>query len=149
MAKLPLIEIGFETFLADGAAAFGAVRAVAPGGRPELMVNVEGAGDVRIPLSAVEKVVLDKVVVRWDALEEDVQQAIKHTLDQEDFPPADEGEVELEPAADEDEDRDADDRLLYDGPLVDSPPDELPGRDAGARYGTPPSVSAKRRPDGR
>src|SRR5262249_46378388 len=121
MAKLPLIEVGYEVFLGDGAGAFGAVRVVAPGGRPRLLVNGEGDGDVHIPLSAVEKVVQKRVVVRWDALEPDVQGAIKHSADQEDFPPRDEGEVELEPASDEDEDQD--DRLLYDGPRVQSPPD--------------------------
>ena len=99
MAKLPLIEIGYELFLGDGAAAFGGVRAVMPGGRPTLLVNIEGAGDVQIPIAAVEKVVEKRVVVRWEALEPDVQVAVKHTLDQEEFPPADEGEVELVPAS--------------------------------------------------
>src|SRR6266568_570220 len=65
------IEIGYEVFLGDGAAAFGGVRRVMPGGRPVLLVNVEGAGDVHIPLAAVEKVVEKRVVVRWEALEPD------------------------------------------------------------------------------
>jgi len=140
--KLPLIEVGYEVFLGDGADKFGAVRTVAPGGRPELLVNVENAGDVRIPLAAVEKVVAKRVVVSWDGLAPEVQQALAHIMDAEDFPPEDEGEVELVPASDEDEDQD--DRALYDGPLVHSPPDELPGRDAGARY-----ITSRRRPGGK
>src|ERR1051325_5649974 len=104
MSKLPLIEVGYEVFLGDGADKFGAVRAVAPGGRAELMVNVENAGDVRIPLAGVEEGVAKGGVGRWDGLAPEVQKALAHTLDAEDFPPEDEGEVELVPASEEDED---------------------------------------------
>lgn len=137
MTKLPLIEVGWRVFLGDGADGFGAVRAVAPQGRPILLVNVEGAGDIELPLDAVEKVVEKRVVVRWNRLTAALQQAIKHTSDREDFPPRDEGEVELIAATDEDEDED--DRLIYEGPRIASPPDELPGRDEGLRYGAPTS----------
>jgi hypothetical protein len=34
------IEVGFQTFTSDGDEEFGAVRAVAPGGRPELVIYV-------------------------------------------------------------------------------------------------------------
>jgi hypothetical protein len=148
MGKLPLIEVGWAVFLGDGADAFGAVREVAPGGQPVLTVNIEGAGDVHVPLSAVEKVVQKRVVVSFDGLGPAVQAAIKHTLDREDFPPRDEGEVDLVGASEESED--ADDRLLYDGPRVASPADELPGRDVGSRFGAPPSVTSPRnRPVGK
>jgi hypothetical protein len=148
MGKLPLIEVGDQLFLSDGAAAIGAVRTVAPGGRPELLVNVEGFGDAVVPLDVVEKVVAGKVVLRYDRLAPELQRAAKHIADREDFPPRDEGEVELVPASEEDEDEDA--RNVYDGPRVTSPPDELPGRDEGARYGAPPSVHAIRnRPGGK
>jgi hypothetical protein len=136
--------IDFQVFLADGASAFGAVRAVRPFGRQSLRVNIEGAGDVEIPLDAVVKVVAQRVVVAWDRLTPEVQEHIRHTLDVEDFPPDDEPEAELEPASEDPEDED--DRSLYDGPLVRSPPDELNGRDVGSRYGAPPSVTSPRRP---
>jgi hypothetical protein len=128
---LPYIEVGYPVFLRDGADAFGAVRAIAPGGRPALLVNIENGGDFEIPLDAVEKVVEKRVVVHPGRLDEGVHTAIAHALDREDFPPPGE-EVELEPASDDDEDDDG--RRVYDGPQVRSPPDELPGRDAGARY---------------
>lgn len=128
---LPSIEIGFPVFIGDGADAFGAVRDIVPDGRPVLIVNVENAGDVEIPIEAVLKVVEKRVVVAFDRLDERVRAALGHTTDREDFPPPGE-EVELEPATDEPEDEDA--RRVYDGPRVDSPPDELPGRDEGARY---------------
>ena len=57
------IQEGFEVFLADGEHAFGAVRQVAPHGRPELVVYVENAGDFFVPLDAVEAVHSQKVIV--------------------------------------------------------------------------------------
>ena len=126
------LGIGYPVFLADGADAFGAVRDIAPDGKPVLLVNIEGAGDVRIPLDAIVKVVSGRVVVSWDRLDEQVQEAIRHTLDQEDFPPEDEGEVELEPASTDPEDEDV--RRYYAGPGVESPPGEMPGRDVGSKF---------------
>src|SRR5438132_13288867 len=51
--KLPLIEVGFQVFPNGSTEEFGAVREVAPGGRPELVVDIENAGDFVIPLEAV------------------------------------------------------------------------------------------------
>jgi hypothetical protein len=130
MDKLPYIEIGYPVFLGDGADAFGAVRDIVPNGRPVLVVNVEGAGDIEVPLDAVVKVAAKKVIVDYERLDEVMHRAIEHVLDREDFPPRDEGEVELEPASYDDEDED--ERAYFEGPRVDSPPDELPGRDEGA-----------------
>src|SRR5215510_14874272 len=50
------IEIGYQTFVSDGGEEFGAVRQVAPHGRPELVIYVENAGDFVVPLDAVEAV---------------------------------------------------------------------------------------------
>jgi hypothetical protein len=141
MPKLPLIEAGYPVFLGDGAGAFGAVREVAPRGEPVLVVNVEGGGDTIIPLDAVAKVTAKRVVVRWDRLPDAVGEAIRHARDREDFPPPGE-EVELIPASTESEDEDG--RNIYDGPRVQSPASELPGRDVGSRYGAPPSITGKR-----
>ncbi len=90
--NLQRIEVGFDVFLADGAASFGAVRNVRD---DRLIVNVENAGDLAIPLEAVVKVAADKVILDWNQLPPRVQEAIRHTTDVEDFPPRDEGEVEL------------------------------------------------------
>jgi len=50
------IEVGFQAFISDGGEEFGAVRAVAPGGRSELVIYVENAGDFAVPLDAIESV---------------------------------------------------------------------------------------------
>jgi hypothetical protein len=46
------IEIGYQTFVSDGGEEFGAVREVSPNGRPELVIYVENAGELVVPLSA-------------------------------------------------------------------------------------------------
>ncbi len=56
------IEVGFQAFISDGSEEFGAVRQVSPGGRAELVVYVENAGDFTIPLSAVDAVHSEKVI---------------------------------------------------------------------------------------
>ena len=48
------IKGGDQAFVADRTEAFGAVRQVAPHGRPELVIYVENAGDFVVPLTAVE-----------------------------------------------------------------------------------------------
>ena len=57
--KLPMIEIGFHVFPQGGDEEVGAVREVAPGGRPELVVDIENAGDFVIPLDAVTDVLVE------------------------------------------------------------------------------------------
>ena len=70
------VRSGFQVFARDGGEEFGAVREVSPGGRKELLVNIENGGDHRIPFVAIvdvhdEKVVIDLArvdpVVRWAA----------------------------------------------------------------------------------
>jgi hypothetical protein len=39
------IEIGYQAFVSDDGEEFGAVRAVSPNGRPELVIYVENAGN--------------------------------------------------------------------------------------------------------
>src|SRR5208283_3683172 len=56
------IEVGFQTFVSDGGEEFGAVRAVSPQGRAELVIYVENAGDFAVPLDAVESVHSGKVI---------------------------------------------------------------------------------------
>lgn len=128
--------VGLAVFLGDGTDAFGAVRGR---GNDFLWVNVENAGDFRVPLAAVEKVVSGKIIVRWDGLPGELQDAIRHTLDQEDFPPP-----EWDPDAEAVSDLE-DEAHVLGHTQADSPPDELPGRDIGSRFGAPPSVAARRR----
>ena len=77
------IEVGYQTFTSDGELAFGAVREVAPHGRPELVVYVENAGDFVVPLSAVEAVHAQKVVLNCGKLDRELQIAIGHAHDAE------------------------------------------------------------------
>jgi len=115
--KLPAVEIGFPVFVGDGSAAFGAVRKVGVGGRPDLLVYVEGAGEHVIPYEAIEKVVAKRVVVRPESLGEEIRQAIAHAIDREDFPPPG-GEVELVPGPpDADDPQDDSWAPSWDGPV--------------------------------
>jgi hypothetical protein len=78
------IEEGFEVFVSDGEHAFGAVRQVAPHGRPELVIYVENAGDFYVPLTAVEAVHAQKVILSCGKLDARLRKAIGHAHDAED-----------------------------------------------------------------
>jgi hypothetical protein len=77
------IEIGYQVFVSDGGEEIGAVREVSPSGRPELVVYVENAGDFFVPLSAVEAVHSQKVILNCGKLERRLRQAIGHAHDAE------------------------------------------------------------------
>jgi len=77
------IEVGFQTFVSDGGEEFGAVRAVSPQGRPELVIYVENAGDFAVPLDAVESVHSGKVIFKCARLDPSLRQAIGHAHDAE------------------------------------------------------------------
>jgi hypothetical protein len=77
------IEIGFQAFISDGSEEFGAVRAVAPGGRPEVVVYVENAGDFAVPLDAVQSVHSGKVIFNCAKLDRRLRHAIGHAHDSE------------------------------------------------------------------
>jgi hypothetical protein len=74
------IKIGFQAFVSDGGEEFGAVRAVSP---RELTVYVENAGDFTVPMSAVEAVHSEKVVLNCAKLDKRLRQAIGHAHDKE------------------------------------------------------------------
>jgi hypothetical protein len=82
--KLPNIEVGFQIFVSDGGQEIGAVRQVAPFGRPELEIYVENAGDFVVPLTAVVSVHASKVILDAKKLEEKLRRAIGHAHDAED-----------------------------------------------------------------
>jgi hypothetical protein len=77
------IEIGYQVFVTDSSEGFGAVRQVTPHGRSELVIYVENAGDFVVPLSAVEAVHSQKVILHCSKLERPLQQAIGHAHDAE------------------------------------------------------------------
>ena len=77
------IEIGYHTFVSDGGEEFGAVREVSPNGRPELVIYVENAGEFVVPLSAVEAVHSQKVILNCAKLERRLRRAIGHSHDAE------------------------------------------------------------------
>jgi hypothetical protein len=79
--KLPNIQVGFPVFVSDGGQEVGAVRQVAPFGRPELEIYVDNAGDV--PLTAVASVHANKVVLDCKKLEPNLQRAVGHSYDGE------------------------------------------------------------------
>ncbi|MBS2026398.1 MAG: hypothetical protein JST54_00720 [Deltaproteobacteria bacterium] len=75
--KLPYIEIGYQVFVPGSSEALGAVRDVAPDGRPELRVYVENAGDFTVPLEAVRAVVEEKVVLDTARLPDSMRAVIQ------------------------------------------------------------------------
>jgi hypothetical protein len=77
------IEVGYQTFVSDGGEEFGAVRQVAPYGRPELVVYVENAGDFVVPLDAVEDVYSQKVILNCRKLDRRLREAIGHAHEAE------------------------------------------------------------------
>jgi hypothetical protein len=77
------IEVGDQTFIYDGAEEFGAVRQVAPGGRFEIGIYVENAGEFVVPLETIKSVHSRKVILDYSRLEARLQQAIDHAHDAE------------------------------------------------------------------
>jgi len=78
------IREGFDVFVHDGEKAFGAVRSVSPGGKPQIVVYVENAGDFVVPLTAVREVHDEKVVLDCAKIAPDLKQAIGHAHQGED-----------------------------------------------------------------
>jgi hypothetical protein len=83
MKKLPLIENDFQVFVSDSDEEVGAVRYVAPQGRPELIVYVENAGEFTVPLTAVQSVASGKVILDCSKLDVVLRRAIGHAHDAE------------------------------------------------------------------
>lgn len=74
------IEIGYQTFVSDGEAEFGAIRAIS---RDALTVYVENSGDFEVPLSAVSAVHSKKVIFDCKKLDAALRRAIGHAHDAE------------------------------------------------------------------
>jgi len=82
-AKTETIKVGFQVFGAEGGEEFGAVRVVRPGGRAELVVYVENAGDFTVPFHAVKAVHDGKVVLDLADVDAGLQKAVRHAHDGE------------------------------------------------------------------
>ncbi len=78
------IRVGDLAFVSDGEVAVGAVREIAPDGRPALVIYVENAGDFVVPLAAVDAVHSRKVLLSRAKLDRELQRAIGHAHDAED-----------------------------------------------------------------
>jgi hypothetical protein len=78
------VRAGFQVFARGGDEEFGAVRDVCPGGRPELLVNVENGGDHCIPVDAVLGVHDEKVIVDVARLPAALKALVAHAHDAED-----------------------------------------------------------------
>jgi hypothetical protein len=74
------IEVGYQTFVADGDEEFGAVREVSPN---SILVYVENAGEFRIYLDAVQAVHFGKVILDCSKLDQRLRVAIGHAHDAE------------------------------------------------------------------
>ncbi len=75
------IRQGFDVFLHDGEHAFGAVRGVQPHG---IVVYIENAGDFTVPLSAVQDVHDEKVILNSGKIDKALKEAIAHAHQGED-----------------------------------------------------------------
>jgi hypothetical protein len=78
------IEEGAEVFLSDRSKPFGAVRQIRPHGRAEIVVYIENAGDMTIPLEAVTAAHFQKVIVDIDKLEAGVRASVRRAHKAED-----------------------------------------------------------------
>lgn len=78
------IQEGFEVYVQDGEVGFGAVRQLRPGGRPEIVIYVENAGDFVVPLSAVSDVHDEKVVLDCAKIDPRLRESIGHAHQAED-----------------------------------------------------------------
>jgi hypothetical protein len=80
MSKNVQVQIGDEVVAHKDSQKFGAVREVHP---HELIIDIEGFGDIRLPAGAVLAVHDGKVVVDVRKLPDQVQNAIRHAHDLE------------------------------------------------------------------
>jgi hypothetical protein len=71
------IEIGFQVYAVEGGEEFGAVRGYMPNTNA-LVVDIENAGDVVVPLEAVQRVHDGKVIVDVGQLDARLREAIAH-----------------------------------------------------------------------
>lgn len=81
--KLTDVGIGFQVYVEEGADPCGAVRNVAPAGRPEIVVYVENAGEFIVTIDAVRSVHDGKVMLDRSRLDQPLLDVITHAHDSE------------------------------------------------------------------
>lgn len=74
------IEVGQMVFVADGGVGVGAIRELH---EEDFLVNIQNAGDFRLPLSAVRDVHSGKVMLDVAKLAPEVVEALHHVHDAE------------------------------------------------------------------
>ncbi len=75
------VKAGFQVFGEEGVEECGAVRAVVPKGRPEIVVYIKNAGDFTVSAEAIRSVHDGKVPLDRTRLDEDLLAAITHAHD--------------------------------------------------------------------
>lgn len=82
--RLQAVKLGDQVFTDGNTENFGAVRAVAPGGRDEIIVYIENGGEFAVPpLHEVPSAHDAKVVLDSPRLEPPIRQAIVHSHESE------------------------------------------------------------------
>jgi hypothetical protein len=76
------IQVGFQVFLKDGGDEIGAVRDLR-GHHPEIEVYVENSGEFTVPVSAIEAVHFQKVILNESRLPEEMRRALRGAHDAE------------------------------------------------------------------
>jgi hypothetical protein len=77
------IRLGDQVYTAEGSDPIGAVRELRSGSHPVLVIYIENAGDIAIPVPAIRAVHDGKVVLDPDRLEDKVRRALGHVRDSE------------------------------------------------------------------
>ena len=77
------IRLGDQVFTGEGSDPVGAVRELRSGTHPALIIYIENAGDVAVPVTAIHAVHDGKVVLAPDRLDDRVRRALGHTRDSE------------------------------------------------------------------
>ena len=77
------IKVGFQVFVDEGAEECGAVRAVAPEGRAEIVVYIENAGDFTVAADAIRSAHDSKVVLDPARIDQELLAAIAHAHNRE------------------------------------------------------------------
>jgi hypothetical protein len=77
------IRLGDQVYTAEGTDPVGAVRELRSGTHPALIIYIENAGDIAIPVPAIRAVHDGKVVLDPEKLEDRVRKALGHVRDSE------------------------------------------------------------------
>jgi hypothetical protein len=77
------IRLGDQVYTGEGSDPVGAVRELRSGSHPALIVYIENAGDVAVPVNAIHAVHDGKVVLDLGRLEDRVRRALGHVRDSE------------------------------------------------------------------